>query len=161
MAKARLTAKARSSRAAQNTGAAQGRTAGAADRRHVHVRADQPLHAAVDEHDVNGAIVVHPPETAELYGPQAETGDAWQIVPPDADGEVIHVRLLDAEPEAFGAKYMLASLDGDALACATGFMEAQIQRAGENIWMEGILEDAAEFGGENNRFRLANIGPEP
>ncbi len=110
---------------------------------------------------MNDAIVVHPPETAELYGPQAETGDAWQIVPPDADGEVIHVRLLDAEPEAFGAKYTLASLDGDALACATGFMEAQIQRAGEDIWMEGILEDAAEFGGENNRFRLANIDPEP
>ena len=110
---------------------------------------------------MNNAIVVRLPETAKLYGPQAETGGAWQIVPPDADGEVIHVRLLDAEPEAFGAEYMLASLDGDALACATGFMEAQIQHAGKDIWMEGLLEDAAEFGGENNRFRLTNIDTEP
>ena len=118
-------------------------------------------HAVVSEHDVNDVIIVHPPEMEGLYGPQPESGGVGQdAAPPDEGGETIHVRLIDASQEVFGAEYVLASLNDATLTCAAGCIETQIRRAGNGAAMEDILETAIDFGDEKRKFQLRDIGPE-
>ena len=77
-----------------------------------------------------------------------------------ADGETIDVRLLDASPDAFGAEYMLASLDDNALVRALEELETHMRHGENDVSAELAIERVARTGAEAHTFRLMNIDPE-
>lgn len=117
-------------------------------------------HAVVDEHDTRDALVVYPPAMEDLYGKtdNIPAQDAANVSM--ADGETIHVRLLDASPDAFGAEYMLASLDDNALVRALEELETHMRHGENDVSAELAIEHVARTGAEAHTFRLMNIDPE-
>lgn len=117
-------------------------------------------HAVVDEHDTRDALVIHPPAMEGLYGEADDAPARDAVILPATGGEAIHVRLLDASPDAFGAEYMLASLDDDALMRALEELETHMRHGENDVSAELAIEHVARTGAETHAFRLMNIDPE-